>query len=417
MAKSKEIDIKLSDLIPDDKNFNKGSEYGNGLIEKSFTKFGAGRSILIDKNNRIIAGNKSVENAMSIGLDDVQIVESDGKRIIAVKRMDIDLDTPQGREMALADNASAKANIVFDAELIEAELGEATAVEWGIEVADKLEAEEDDFDVPDGGLDTDIVLGDLFEIGQHRLLCGDSTQTDTFAKLFGEQLADLVVTDPPYNVALGMETKEQAKARNRRTDGLVIKNDKMTDDDFYQFLYDFYTALGSYTKLGGAWYVWHADSEVVNFRKAMTDAGLMVKQGLIWEKSSLVMGRQDYQWQHEPCLYGWKEGAAHGWYSDRKQTTILKFDKPSRNGEHPTMKPIPLFAYQIGNSSKQGDIVADGFGGSGTTMVACHQMNRKGYLVEFDPKYCQVILDRMIKLDPSLEIKKNGVKYEHTTEA
>jgi site-specific DNA-methyltransferase (adenine-specific) len=417
MAKSKETDIKLSDLIPDDKNFNKGSEYGNGLIEKSFSKFGAGRSILIDKNNRIIAGNKSVENAMSIGLDDVQIVESDGKRIIAVKRMDIDLDTPQGREMALADNASAKANIVFDAELIEAELGEATAVEWGIEVADKLEAEEDDFDVPDGGLDTDIVLGDLFEIGQHRLLCGDSTQTDTFAKLFGEQLADLVVTDPPYNVALGMETKEQAKARNRRTDGLVIKNDKMTDDDFYQFLYDFYTALGSYTKLGGAWYVWHADSEVVNFRKAMTDAGLMVKQGLIWEKSSLVMGRQDYQWQHEPCLYGWKEGAAHGWYSDRKQTTILKFDKPSRNGEHPTMKPIPLFAYQIGNSSKQGDIVADGFGGSGTTMVACHQMNRKGYLVEFDPKYCQVILDRMIKLDPSLEIKKNGVKYEHTTEA
>jgi hypothetical protein len=241
MAKTnKETEIKLSDLIPDDKNFNKGSEYGNGLIEKSFSKFGAGRSILIDKNNRIIAGNKSVENAMSIGLDDVQIVESDGKRIIAVKRMDIDLDTPQGREMALADNASAKANIVFDAELIEAELGEATAVEWGIEVADKLEAEEDDFDVPDGGLETDIVLGDLFEIGEHRLLCGDSTQTDTFAKLFGEQLADLVVTDPPYNVAYEGKTKNK----------LTIDNDNMSNDDFYQFLYDFYTALGAYTKPG-----------------------------------------------------------------------------------------------------------------------------------------------------------------------
>lgn len=282
--------------------------------------------------------------------------------------------------------------------------------DWGLDIPGfkvEPEVEEDDYEIPDE-IHTDIVLGDLFEIGEHRLLCGDSTQTDTFKALFGEQLADLVVTDPPYNVALGMETKEQAKARNRRTDGLTIKNDKMSDDDFYQFLYDFYTALGSYTKAGGAWYVWHADSEVVNFRKAMTDAGLMVKQGLVWEKSSLVMGRQDYQWQHEPCLYGWKEGAAHGWYSDRKQTTILKFDKPSRNGEHPTMKPIPLFAYQIGNSSKQGDIVADGFGGSGTTMVACHQMQRKAYLVEFDPKYCQVIIDRMRKLDPALIIKKNG---------
>lgn len=191
----------------------------------------------------------------------------------------------------------------------------------------------------------------------------------------------------------------------------------MADNDFYKFLYDFYTALGSYTKPGGAWYVWHADSEGANFRKAMSDAGIMVKQCLIWVKNSMVMGRQDYQWKHEPCLYGWKEGAAHGWYSDRKQTTVLQFDRPTRNAEHPTMKPIPLFAYQIGNSSKQGDIVADGFGGSGTTMVACHQMNRKAYLVEYDPKYCQVIIDRMLKLDPTLEIKRNGQPYELTTKA
>lgn len=274
--------------------------------------------------------------------------------------------------------------------------------DWGLDIpaAFKVEpeAEEDEFDVPVGGTETDIVLGDLFEIGPHRLLCGDSTQTDTFKILFGEQLADLVITDPPYNVAYEGKTKNK----------LTIENDSMEDTDFYQFLYDFYTALGSYTKAGGAWYVWHADLEGTNFRKAMSDSGIMVKQCLIWIKNSMVMGRQDYQSKHEPCLYGWKKGAAHRWYSDRKQTTVLNFDRPTRNAEHPTMKPIPLFAYQIGNSSKQGDIVADGFGGSGTTMVAAHQMNRKAYLVEFDPKYCQVIIDRMRKLDATIIIKKNG---------
>jgi site-specific DNA-methyltransferase (adenine-specific) len=274
--------------------------------------------------------------------------------------------------------------------------------DWGLDVPDfegeELEAQEDDYEIPDV-VQTDIVLGDLFEIGEHRLLCGDSTQTDTFKALFSEQLADLVGTDPPYNVAYEGKTKKK----------LTIDNDSMGDKDFYQFLYDFYTALGTYTKAGGSWYVWHADSEGANFRKAMADSGIMVKQCLIWVKQTMVMGRQDYQWKHEPCLYGWKEGAAHGWYSDRKQTTVLNFDRPQRNAEHPTMKPIPLFAYLIGNSSKQGDIVADGFGGSGTTMVACHQMNRKAYLVEFDPKYCQVIIDRMRKLDPNISIKKNGV--------
>ena len=275
--------------------------------------------------------------------------------------------------------------------------------DWGLEIPDfdvAPDAEDDNFEIPDV-VQTDIVLGDLIEIGQHRLLCGDSTQTDTFAKLFDDHMADLVVTDPPYNVAYEGKTKEK----------LTIQNDKQSDGNFYQFLYDFYTALGSYTKAGGAWYVWHADSEGANFRKAMADAGIMVKQCLIWVKNSMVMGRQDYQWKHEPCLYGWKEGAAHGWYSDRKQTTILEFDRPTRNAEHPTMKPIPLFAYQIGNSSKQGDIVADGFGGSGTTMVACHQMQRRAYLVEFDPKYCQVIVDRMMALDPSIEVKINGKPY------
>jgi DNA modification methylase len=397
---SKEKLIKKSDLIPDNRNFNKGSEKGQELIKKSILKFGAGRSILIDKNNRIIAGNKTTENFEG---EDVLVIETTGEKLIAVKRTDIDLDSPEGREMALADNATAKENIVFDAELIMAEVGEAVCEEWGVQQIAKEEAEakEDDYVVPVGGSNTDIVLGDLFEIGPHKLLCGSSTETDTWARLMNDELADLVVTDPPYNVNYTGKTKEKLK----------IENDQKTDGDFYQFLYDFYTALGSFTKAGGAWYVWHADSEGANFRKAMADAGIMVKQCLIWVKNSMVMGRQDYHWKHEPCLYGWKEGGAHTWYSDRKQTTVLNFDRPTKNTEHPTMKPIPLIAYQIGNSSKSGDIVCDGFGGSGTTMAASHQINRRCRMMELDPRYCQVIVDRMLKLDPNLVIKKNGKLY------
>jgi site-specific DNA-methyltransferase (adenine-specific) len=399
MAKTTVKDLKF-----DNRNANKHSEYGMQRLEKSIGKIGLGRSILISDDNEIIAGNGVTESAINAGIDKVRIIETDGSEIIAVKRTDIKSGSKEFYEMALSDNIIAKENIVMDVEVTNAICEEYELEEYKLESETKevLEAEEDEFDVPEGGIETDILLGDLFEIGEHRLLCGDSTQTDTFEKLFNGQLADLVVTDPPYNVAYEGCTKEK----------LTIVNDKQTDDSFYQFLYDFYTALGSYTKAGGAWYVWFADVEIVNFAKAFKDSGFKLAQMLVWKKNSLVMGRKDYHFIHEPCLYGWKEGAAHGWYSDRKQTTVLNFDRPSRNAEHPTMKPIPLFAYQIGNSSKQGDIVADGFGGSGTTMVACHQMDRKAYLVEFDPKYCQVIIDRMRKLDPTLVIKRNGVILE-----
>ncbi len=305
----------------------------------------------------VLGGNMRLKALNDIGAAEVPVILAD------------DWTEEQRARFLIADNVgfgewdwNALAN-EWDAEKL---------TEWGLDLppmdAIELEAEEDNYEMPDE-LQTDIVLGDLFEIGEHRLLCGDSTQTDTFEKLFNGHLADLVVTDPPYNVAYEGKTK----------DALTIQNDSMGDGEFYQFLYDFYTALGSYTKKGGAWYVWHADSEGANFRLAMKNAGIMVKQCLIWVKNSMVMGRQDYQWKHEPCLYGWKEGASHGWYSDRKQTTVLQFDRPTRNAEHPTMKPIPLIAYQIGNSSKHGDIVADGFGGSGTTMVAAHQLQRKCY--------------------------------------
>jgi len=414
MAKNKETDIKLSDLIPDDKNFNKGSEYGNGLIEKSFSKFGAGRSILIDKNNRIIAGNKSVENAMSIGLDDVQIVESDGKRIIAVKRMDIDLDTPQGREMALADNASAKANIVFDAELIEAELGEATAVEWGIEVADKLEAEEDDFDVPDGGIETDIVLGDLFEIGEHRLLCGDSTDSDAVAKLMNGQKADMVFTDPPWNVNYGAVKEGNPMGYKPRT----IMNDSMSTDDFKDFMGSAFAMMAMHSKKGCPTYVVMSAQEWGNLMLALHENGYHWSSTIIWNKSHLVMSRKDYHTKYEPIWYGWLDGASRLCpVEDRKQSDVWDVDRPTKSELHPTTKPIALIDIALKNSSKAGNLVMELFTGSGSTMVASNQLKRKCYGMELDPKYCQVILDRMIKLDPSLEIKKNGVKYEHTTEA
>lgn len=250
-----------------------------------------------------------------------------------------------------------------------------------------------------GGVESSIVIGDLIEIGAHKLLCGDSTIVDCYAKLYGDNKAKLVITDPPYNVNYEGKTK----------DALKIKNDKMGNNAFYQFLYDFYTAQTCFVEKGAAWYIWHADSEGVNFRTAMENAGITIKQCLIWVKNAFVMGRQDYHWQHEPCLYGWIEGAAHNFYGDRKQSTTLNFNRPMRNGEHPTMKPVELIGYQIKNSSKVGDIVADSFGGSGTTMVACEQLDRIAYVIEYDPKYCQVIVDRMRKLNPDLVIKINGV--------
>lgn len=341
----------------------------------------------------VLGGNMRLKAAQDLGLKELPVILADG------------WTEEQKAEFLIKDNVGFGE---WDWQQLANEWDTEKLDEWGLDVPGfnvEAEAVDDDYDIPDQ-IETDIVIGDLFEIGEHRLLCGDSTQTDTFEKLFNGQLADLVVTDPPYNVAYEGKTKDKLK----------IGNDKQNDGDFYQFLYDFYTALGAYTKAGGAWYVWFSDVEIVNFSKAFIDSGFKLAQMLVWKKSSLVMGRQDYQWQHEPCLYGWKEGAAHGWYSDRKQTTVLEFERPNRNAEHPTMKPIPLFAYQIGNSSKQGDIVADGFGGSGTTMVACHQMQRKAYLVEFDPKYCQVIVDRMLKLDPTLTVKRNGLPYKTNSE-
>jgi site-specific DNA-methyltransferase (adenine-specific) len=386
----KSVDIAQVKTNPNNPRIIKDDKYAK-LVEsiRTFPKMLEIRPIVVNADMIVLGGNMRLRACKEAGLKKIPVIMAD------------DLTPEQQREFIIKDNVGFGE---WDFEMLSNEWEFEELDKWGLDVpeykSEEAEAQEDDYDIPDE-ITTDIVLGDLFEMGQHRLLCGDSTNTDEYEKLFNGHLADLVVTDPPYNVEYVGKTKQS----------LTIQNDKQSDSEFYQFLYDFYTALGAYTKAGGAWYVWHADSEGANFRLAMKNAGIEVRQCLIWVKNTLVMGRQDYHWKHEPCLYGWKTGAAHGWYSDRKQTTVLQFDRPTRSAEHPTMKPVELIAYQIGNSSKQGDIVADAFLGSGTTMVASHQLNRKCYGMELDPKYCQVIVDRMLKLDPTLEVKLNGQPY------
>ncbi len=302
----------------------------------------------------------------------------------------------QRRAYVLADNQLAL-NAGWDMDLLSIEMQDLNADGFDLSLigfddkmldallADKTEdGLTDPDDAPEPTDDPETKLGDVWVLGGHRLMCGDSTSIDDMEKLTAQQKVDMWLTDPPYNVAYEGGTKEK----------LTIKNDSMGDDQFRQFLRDAYVAADAVMKAGAVFYIWHADSEGYNFRGAAKDAGWTVRQCLIWKKSSLVMGRQDYHWKHEPCLYGWKEGSAHLWAADRKQTTILEFDKPSRNGEHPTMKPVALFEYQLLNNTKGGDIVLDSFGGSGTTMIAAEKNGRLSRLMELDPKYCDVIIKR-----------------------
>lgn len=274
--------------------------------------------------------------------------------------------------------------------------------DWDTSEADgQKEAEEDDFSEEDAEqAEPRVKLGEIWQLGEHRLMCGDCTYNEMLNKLTigGGKMIDLYLTDPPYNVDYTGKT----------TDSLKIKNDKMEDTSFLQFLMNSFQSANQFLKEGAPFYIWHADSEGYNFRKAVRETGWLLKQCLIWNKNAMVMGRQDYQWKHEPCLYGWKSGASHHWYGDRKQTTVIDYNKPVRNGEHPTMKPVGLFAYLIQNSTKEGDSVLDTFGGSGTTLIACEQLNRKCYMVELDPHYCDVIIARWEKLTGKEAVKVYG---------
>lgn len=372
------INIALKDLKPYENNPRKNDDAVKYVAE-SIKEFGFKVPIVIDKNNVIVAGHTRYKAAKKLKMSEVPCIIAD------------DLTDEQIKAFRLADNKVAE-KAEWDFDLLNAELDDIIDLDmelFGFEDAlqdDAEEAVEDEFEV-ELPAEPKSKLGDIYQLGDNRLMCGDSTVLEDVEKLMGGVQADMLLTDPPYNVNYEGKTKDKLK----------IKNDKMDNDNFRQFLIDAFSNADMVMKPGAVFYIWHADSEGYNFRGACFDVGWTVRQCLIWNKNSMVMGRQDYQWKHEPCLYGWKEGAGHLWASDRKQTTVINFDKPTRNDMHPTMKPIPLFDYQIKNNTKGGDVVLDLFGGSGTTIIACEQNGRRGYCMEYDPRYVDVIVDRWEK--------------------
>ena len=504
---------KLKELIQDDKNMNKHNEYGMSLLEKSISKYGLGRSILVDKNNKIIAGNGVTETAANIGLDDVIIVPTNGRQLVVVQRTDLDLDSKEARELALADNAVAHVNLEWDEEQLQAVTEEwgIDWKEWGVDLpefenVEEVEAQEDDFDVPEGGIETDIIIGDLFEIGEHRLLCGDSTDSDSVAKLMNGEKADVGFNDPPY----GMKKENEG-----------VLNDNLNYNDLLQFNKEWIALQFSHIKDNGSWYCWGTDEPLMDIYSEIIKPYIKEQKAtfrnlITWDKGS-GQGQNSEEYRMYPiadekCLFvmmgvqgfandlsNWYEGfekfrsyyeteskkagltiskvceltnsyAGHyfsrsqyafptkehhqaiqkycidkglesfkkeyeeikkeyeeikkEWYSTRSyfdnthdnQNNVWHFDRTSHEerkttGGHATPKPIQLCERAIKSSCPENGLVIDYFLGSGSTMSATHQLNRKCYGMELDPKYCQVIVDRMIKLDPTLEIKRNGELY------
>lgn len=390
---------KTEDLIP----YINNPRNNDGAVDKvasSIKNFGFKVPIVVDGDNEIIAGHTRLKAAKKLGMDEVPCIVAD------------DLNDGQIKAFRLADNRVAEF-AEWDMELLESELEELKDYDLGFDFEDvgmdfsdlegietateTVEAEEDDFDEESVKDDGGIVRGDMFQLGNHRLMCGDSTDLQSVKNLSGGVEVNLLITDPPYNVNYEGATKDKLK----------IENDNMSDEEFVAFLSNAFTAADEVMEEGAAFYIWHGSSASGEFIEACRNCGWEIRQQLIWNKDQIVLGRQDYQWKHEPCFYGWKSGAAHNWYSDRKQTTVLDFNKPLRNGEHPTMKPVKLFDYQIRNSSKVGDNVLDLFGGSGTTIIACEQNNRNAFVMEYDPHYANVIIKRWEELTGKKAIKLN----------
>ncbi len=365
----------INDLIPYENN-PRNNDAAVAIVAESIRQFGFKVPIIIDKNGVIVAGHTRLKAADQIGLDTIPCVVAD------------DLDDDQIKALRLADNKAAEI-ATWKMDLLDIELQELLGSDIDMEIfgfeawEPEVEIDEDDYEV-DVKEESQTRKGMVFKLGRHYVMCGDSTDQGDVSTLMGGVEADLLLTDPPYNVDYTGGTK----------DALTIQNDNMADEDFKEFLVKAFTAADKVMKPGAAFYIWHADTEGYNFRGACRDVGWTVRQCLVWNKNALVMGRQDYHWKHEPCLYGWKDGAAHTWLSDRKQTTVLDFDRPVRNASHPTEKPVKLFDYQIQNNTRKNDVVVDLFGGSGTTLIACEKNGRTSYTMELDPCYVDVILDR-----------------------
>lgn len=382
------IKLNINEVIPYPDNPRKNDNAVDAVAE-SIKQCGYCSPIVIDEDNVILAGHTRLKALKKLKWKEVECVRKTG------------LTEEQKKKYRILDNKTNEL-AEWDFDLLEEEIDglDFDGFDFGFDMSAFEEPQtiiEDEPPEVDEENEPITQLGDIWQLGDHRLMCGDSTDAGTVAILTDGKQADLFLTDPPYNVAYEGKTK----------DALTIENDKMESDKFREFLTSAFTAAVSVLKEGGGFYIWFASREHCNFETALNDSGLDVRQELIWKKNTMVLGRQDYQWKHEPCLYGWKDGASHNWYSDRCQTTILEFDKPARNGEHPTMKPVELFAYQIQNSTKKNDIVLDLFGGSGTTIIACEQTGRIGYSMELDPKYCDVIIKRYENLTGKKAVKIN----------
>ncbi len=379
--------IPLEKLVPYVNNARTHSPEQLTKLRSSLREFGFINPVIIDRDFNVIAGHGRIAAAKEEGMEEVPCVFADF------------LTEAQKKAYILADNRMAL-DAGWDEELLRIEIESLQGADFDVsltgfgedEIAD-LFAGDGEKDVKDDDFDLSAALekaafverGDIWTVGRHRLMCGDATSAEDVSALMDGKKANLIVTDPPYNVAF------------KSGSGLSIRNDSMENGEFYTFLYNSFQNMAEHLEKGGAAYVFHADTEGLNFRKAFVDAGFHLAGVCIWVKNSLVLGRSDYQWQHEPVLYGFLKNGKHPWYSDRKQTTIWNYDKPKRNKNHPTSKPLDLLGYPICNSSQENAIVLDTFGGSGSTMMACEQTNRICCMMELDEKYASVILRRYVE--------------------
>ena len=394
----------VSELIPYVRNARTHSEAQVAQIAASIREFGFLSPILVAEDNTILAGHGRLAAALKLGLKKVPCVKENH------------LTETQKRAYIIADN-KLSLNAGWDSELLAVELSELEGADFNVDLLGFDEAElssifDADKDVSDDDFDVEKELeepcfsktGDIWTLGRHRVICGDATKLETFKTLLEDTKVNLVVTDPPYNV-------------NYEGSAGKIKNDNMEDDKFYQFLFNSFVNMEQAMADDASIYVFHADTEGLNFRKAFQDAGFYLSGCCIWKKPSLVLGRSPYQWQHEPCLYGWKKKGKHKWYAGRKETSVWEFEKSKKNADHPTMKPIALLAYPIKNSSMTNSLVLDPFAGSGSTLIACEQTGRICYAIELDEKYCDVIVKRYIEQvgnDKSVKVLRGGKEYSFT---